>query len=274
MRLRTLIVDDEPLARRRLTRLLERSDEVEIAGECASGSEAVEAIRAERPDIVFLDVQMPGLDGVGVLEEVGPGAVGAVVFVTAYDRYALQAFDLHAVDYLLKPFTDRRFADALERAVSRVRQRAAESLSTSVLSAVEAYRALARDPAPGAIEPDERRDRPAPPESERLMVKSAGRIRFIASAEIDWIEAAGSYVRIHTGERSSLLRASMSAMAERLPEATFVRIHRSTIVNAERVVELRHRDHREMAVVLADGTELKLSRTYRATAGPRLGLPD
>ena len=270
--LRSLVVDDESLARRRLVRLLERSEQVGRVDECSSGSEAVQAIRTCPPDLLFLDIQMPGLDGVSVLEAVGVDAVGAVIFVTAYDRYAIRAFDLHAVDYLLKPFTDSRFERALERAVGRLRRTAAETLSSSILSAVSDYRTLSRSPTPaGAAPPTERPSAESPPR-DRLTVRSAGKVRFIAIPEIDWLEAAGSYVRLHLGAESCLLRESVTRLARRLPQDTFVRIHRSTIVNVTRVVELRSQSHREMIVVLHDGTELKLSRTYRDAAGPRLGL--
>lgn len=274
--LSVLIVDDEPLARRRLRRLIEERADIEIAGECRNGLEAVETIRRAAPDLLFLDVQMPDLDGIGVLEQIGLETISAVIFVTAYDRYALQAFDLHAVDYLLKPFTDSRFSRAVDRAIARVKRAAAESLSDSILSAVEEYRALRRgeDGTAETTEPNRSGTASVTDESvDRLLIRSAGRIRFIATSDIDWLEAAGSYVRIHTGQTTALLRDSITRLARKLPANSFVRIHRSTIVNVGRVIELRQRSHRDMIVVLRDGTELKLSRTFRDKAAPRLGLP-
>lgn len=249
---RVLVVDDEVLARRRLLRLLaKRGDAVDVIGECRDGGEAVEAIRRDRVDVVFLDVQMPGLDGVGVLETVGFDAVGAVVFVTAYDRYAIRAFDLHAIDYLLKPFSDRRFDQALERALTRLRRNEAEALSEALMSAVANYR--------GAAAP--RADRPT-----RLSIRSAGKVRLVEFEEIDWVEASGAYVRLHVGEKSLLVRSTMKAMQERLPSDLFLRVHRSTIVNVHRVVEMHPFSHRELLLILRDGTRLKLSRSYRERA--------
>ena len=273
----TLIVDDELLARKRLRRLLEQRSDVSIVGECRNGLEAIGSIRSLRPDLLFLDVQMPDLDGVGVLERVDPATIGAVVFVTAYDRYALRAFDLHAVDYLLKPFTDNRFSQALDRALGRIRRTAAESLRDSILSAVDHYRTSrqpAVDPA-DAVSPAKggKAEWPDASRRHRLTVRSSGRTRFIDTEAIDWLEAAGSYVRIHAGPQKCLIRASLAQLAAALPSERFARIHRSTVVNIERVVEVRNQSHREMTLILADGTELKLSRTYRDSAGPRLGLP-
>jgi two-component system LytT family response regulator len=235
--IRALVVDDEPLARRGVRVRLERAGGVEVVGECASGSEAVTAIGELSPDLVFLDVQMPGLDGFGVVEEIGAERMPPVVFVTAYDAHALKAFDVHALDYLLKPIDDERFDLAVERARRRITERAAMGRQLAAVLA-------------------EVRDR-------RILIKDRGRVVIVNEADVDWVEAEGDYVRVHTGGRGHLLRETMSAMAERLDPARFARIHRSTIVNVSRIRELKPHPNREYTVVLRDGTQLKLSRGYR-----------
>jgi two-component system LytT family response regulator len=245
--IRALIVDDEPLARRGIRVRLERASDVEIVGECANGPEAVAAIRDRSPDLVFLDVQMPGLDGFGVVEQVGVDRMPPVVFVTAYDAHALKAFDVHALDYLLKPIDDDRFDVAVDRARRRVYERAATGRATAGRQLTAALAEL--------------RDR-------RILIKDRGRVVIVNEADVDWIEAEGDYVRVHTGGRGHLLRETMSAMADRLDPTRFARIHRSTIVNVSRIRELRPHPNREYTVVLRDGTQLKLSRGYRdALAG-------
>ena len=236
--LRVLVVDDEPLARRGIHVRLGRMAGVEIVGECASGREAVDAIRGLSPDLVFLDVQMPGLDGYGVVEAVGAERMPVVVFVTAYDQHALRAFEARALDYLLKPIDDERF----EQAVARARARVAERRESAV------GRRLAAAPA-------------AP--LERILVRSGGRVLLVAADEVDWIEAAGDYLRLHVGPARHLLRETMGALEARLDPRRFVRIHRSTIVNVSRIRELQPYFNREYVVLLRDGTRLKLSRGYR-----------
>jgi two-component system LytT family response regulator len=253
MTLRVLVVDDEPLARRGILARLRRAPDVEVVGECASGREAVEAIRAHAPDVVFLDVQMPGTDGFGVVEAVGPERVPEVVFVTAYDQHALRAFDARALDYLLKPIDDERFARALERARQRVEERRHGELGRRVAGA------LGTDAAPPV--------RPA----ERFLVPRAGRVQVVHADEVDWIGAAGDYVTLHAGGATHLLRETMAGMEARLDPARFVRIHRSTIVNVERIRELLPHFNREYVVVLRDGTRLKLSRSYRGRLDPFFG---
>ena len=235
--IRALVVDDEPLARRGIRVRLERAEGVEVIGESTNGPEAVAAIRELSPDLVFLDVQMPGLDGFGVVELVGAEQMPPVVFVTAYDAHALKAFDVHALDYLLKPIDDERFDVAVARARRRITERAAFG---SQLAAVLA----------------EVRDR-------RILIKDRGKVIIVNEADVDWVEAEGDYVRVHTGGRGHLLRETMSAMAERLDPTRFARIHRSTIVNVSRIRELKSHPNREYTVVLHDGTRLKLSRGYR-----------
>jgi two-component system LytT family response regulator len=249
--IRTLIVDDEPLARQRLRALLEADPDVELVGECGDGREAVAVLQKIRPDLVFLDVQMPALDGFGVLAAVG-GRLPVVVFVTAHDRYALRAFEVHALDYLLKPFDKDRFHTALARAKAQVRREQDGAVSQRLLDLLK----------------DVREPRNA---LGRLVVKSGGRVYFVRVEDIDWVEAAGNYVRLHVGKEDHLLRESMAGLEARLDAARFLRIHRSTIVNVERIRELQPAFHGDYAVILRDGTELTLSRGYRDRLQALLG---
>jgi two-component system LytT family response regulator len=251
MTLHVLIVDDEPLARSRLRALLEREPDVEVVGESGDGTAAVAAARALRPDLVFLDVQMPALDGFGVLEALGE-PLPAVVFVTAYDRYALRAFEVHALDYLLKPFDRERFRRALERARAALQRDESLAVNRKLLELLD----------------DVRPGRKAAP---RLVVKTAGRVFFLRPEEIDWVEAAGNYVKLHAGREEHLLRETMSALEGRLDADRFVRIHRSALVNLDRVRELQPWFHGDYKVILRDGTELTLSRGYRPKLQELLG---
>jgi len=247
-RLRTIIVDDEPTARRGVRLLLERDPGIEIVGEAAGGAEAVELIRRERPELAFLDVQMPECDGFQVLARVGPEAVPAVVFATAYDEYALRAFEVHAIDYLLKPYDDQRFAAALQRAKETVRRRKTESVDARLHQLLDYLQTAA----------------PAPVEerADRILVKSSGEIFFLKAEEIDWIEAEGDYMKFHVAGKTHLMRETMARLEARLDPKLFVRIHRSTIVNIDRMRKLSPSFAGEYAVVLNDGTKLKLSRGY------------
>jgi two-component system, LytTR family, response regulator len=242
--IRTIIVEDEPLARDRLRTLLEDEPDIEIVAECADGATAVVTIRDEEPDLVFLDVNMPELDGFGVLEQLGADAVPAVVFVTAYDHFAVQAFDAHALDYILKPFDEDRFRTALDRARTALRVRASQDIDTRL----------------AALLGDLRRPR----HLERLAIKSGGKIVFIRTDEIDWIGAEGNYARLHTGTRSHLLRETMSMLESKLDPDRFLRIHRSTIVNTESIAELEPLFQGDYVVILRDGTRLTSSRGYRS----------
>lgn len=242
--LRCLIVDDEPLARERLRGLLRDEHDVEIAAECSDGRKAVAAILKLAPDLVFLDVQMPGLDGFGVLEALPPESIPAVIFVTAYDQYALRAFDAQALDYLLKPFDRERFQRALDRARERMRKRQAGSLEPRLLALLTHL--------------EERK-----PYTERLVIKSAGRVYFLRTIEVDWIEAEGNYVRLHAGKETHVLRETMNHLETRLDPQRFLRIHRSTIVNIERIKELHPWFKGEHVVILRDGARLTLGRAYR-----------
>jgi two-component system, LytTR family, response regulator len=245
--LRALIVDDEPMARRGISARLRRMG-VEVVGECRNGTEALAAIQSLHPDVVYLDVQMPELDGFGVLAQLPRGAGPAVVFVTAFDQHALKAFEAHAVDYLLKPIDDERFVEATERVRQRVdAQRAHEDMPRILATLAELQRASVGPPAFPA----------------RIAVTDRGRTVLIETDTIGWIEADDDYVWLHVAGKSYLVRETMTAMKERLPGHQFVRIHRSTIVNASRVRELRARPNRDYIVVLDDGTSLKLSRSYR-----------
>jgi two-component system LytT family response regulator len=245
--IRALIVDDEPLARQRVARLLQDESDVEIVGECADGGEAVAVIRDKKPDLVFLDVQMPVLDGFGVLEALSPEEMPAIIFVTAYDRYALRAFEYNALDYLLKPFDRDRFRKALDRARAQLGRPTPREDAQQIVGAIEEFKSEGK-----AL--------------ERLVVKSAGRVFFLRVEEIDWIEAAGNYVKLHVGKETHLLRDTMSSLEGRLDPRRFLRIHRSTMVNIERIQELQPLFHGDYVVILRDGTQLNLSRGYR----PRL----
>ncbi len=257
--IRTLIVDDEPAAREGMRHLLAADPEIVIAGECADGRTAAAAIRAGAPDLVFLDVQMPELDGFGVLREVDLEQAPALVFVTAYDQYALRAFEVHAIDYLLKPFTDERFRESLDRAKRQVRQGRMGELSGKLEALLEQYG------------PDSGPRRGRPRYLDRLLVKASGTVTLLRAAEIDWIDAEGDYVRIHVGKSWHLLRETMKNLEGQLDPARFVRIHRSTIVNLEKIKELQPFFRGEYVVVLHGGTTLKLSRGYRENLERRLG---
>ena len=243
-KIRTVIVDDEPLARERIRSLLENEPDVEIVGECRDGDEAVETVRKETPDLVFLDVQIPERNGFEVIETLGADRAPVIVFVTAYDQYALQAFEVHAVDYLLKPFDEERFHKALDRAREALRRPRGTEVSERLLSLLKDLKQ------PAAY-------------LDRLVVKSAGRLFFLRTEEVDWIESAGNYVCLHVGPESHLLRETMNGVEERLDPARFVRIHRTAIVNIDLVKELQPLFHGEYQVVLRDGTQLTLSRGYR-----------
>jgi two-component system LytT family response regulator len=242
MKTRTLVVDDEPLARDRLLKLLRASPDIDVIGHASNGADAVRLIREERPDLVFLDVQMPELDGFGVLASLEEKERPAVVFVTAFDKFALEAFDVHAIDYLLKPFDKERFETALRRALAHLARQQPAEMHQQISALLNEIR-----PAQN---------------SDRIAVKTDGRIVFVKMGDIDWIEAADNYVSLHVGKESHLLRETMSSVEGRMPKQ-FLRISRSTIVNTERIKELQPLFHGEYAVILRDGTKLTLSRSHR-----------
>jgi len=235
--IRTLIVDDEPLARRNLAVLLRGDPEIIIIGECDSGADAVTEIRRSKPDLVFLDVQMPECDGFDVLELLGTASPPAVVFVTAYEEYALKAFETGALDYLLKPFDDVRFARTLARAKDRIAQ-----------------------------------SKQVPTKAKRLVIKGIGQVWFVNVSDIDWIEAADYYACLHVGTKTHLLRRRMSELERELDHDMFCRIHRSSIVNLDRVRKLEIDKEGDYEVLLVDGTKLRLSRGYRKQLQARLGI--
>lgn len=259
--IRALIVDDEPMAREGIRVLLRDDPEIEVVGECAGGREAIRAIREVEPNLVFLDVQMPEVDGFDVVEEVGVENMPAVIFVTAYDQYALGAFEVAALDYLLKPYDDERFATAVRRAKQQLRQGEVGDLTRRLISLLE------KQPGQTATEPSF----PAGKYLQRIMLKTGGRVTFLRVEEIDWIEAEGDYVRLHVGGRQHLLRDTMKRLEEQLDPSRFARTHRSTIVNLDRIKELHPFFHGDYLIVLKDGTELKLSRGRRRSLEDRLG---
>jgi two-component system LytT family response regulator len=243
-KIRTVIVDDEELARDRIHTLLELQPDVEIVGVCTDGPSAVEMIDRTQPDLVFLDVQMPGMDGFEVVDNLERTKMPAVVFVTAHDAHALRAFEIHALDFLLKPFDQTRFEKALERARGQLSQtKGTTVLDSRLVTLLEELH-------------EERKY------SERLIVKSSGRVFFVRTEEIDWVEASGNYVKIHTKSDAHLLRESMKNMEAKLDPKTFVRIHRSAIVNIDHIKELEPWFHGEYIVIMRDGTRLTASRVF------------
>jgi two-component system LytT family response regulator len=238
-----LIVDDEPLAREGLRLLLAGDPDVAAVHEAKDGREAVAALRETRPDLVFLDVQMPEMDGLAVIREIGPENMPAVVFVTAHDTYAIQAFEVNALDYLLKPVTRERFAQALARAKARLRTQPAAEASRQILSLLETIGLPSR-----AL--------------KRLAVRSAGKTTFVDIVDVDWIEAAENYVKLHSGRASHLVHVAMNTLEKSLDPETFLRIHRSIIVNLGRIRDLQPGVHGEYSITLQDGTRLQSGRTY------------
>jgi two-component system, LytTR family, response regulator len=249
---RVVTADDEPLARERLRTLLAAEDWIELVAECHDGTSAVAAVHRFRPDLLFLDVQMPGASGFEVLDALAPDEVPFVIFVTAFDRFALRAFEVHALDYLLKPFDRERFHDALTRAREQIERRSAGDLERRLLALVQDLK-------------------PAPQPLERFVVKSGGRVFFVRADEIEWIEAAGNYVKLHVGSATHLFRETMNAVETKLNPDLFYRIHRSHIVNIERVRELQPWFNGEYVVFLNSGTRLTLSRGYREKLQDRIG---
>jgi two-component system LytT family response regulator len=241
MQLTALIVDDEPLAREGLRLLLCQDPEVSGIREAKNGRDAVEAICGSRPDLVFLDVQMPGMDGFSVLQKVGPERMPPVVFVTAHDRYAIRAFEINAIDYLLKPVSAARFGQSLERAKARLG--VTEGAGRQIISLLETVASSSRY-------------------VKRLAVRSSSKTRFVTVADIDWIQAAENYAELHTGSSSHLLTATMSTLEKSLDPALFQRIHRSIIVNLSRIKEIQLGLHGEYVIALESGVQLHSGRTY------------
>ena len=249
--MRALVVDDEPLARRRIEDLLRHQPDVTLAGTAGDGAAAVEAIRSLRPDLVFLDIQMPGMTGLEVVDAVGAAEMPATIFVTAYDRHAIRAFEVAAVDYLVKPFDDERFAQAIARARERIRLREVERATRRLLSALGDAPAAAPEP-------------PAASYLATIPVESRGTVEHVPVADIDSIVARGPYAELHAGGRTHLVRQRMQALERRLDPARFVRIHRSAIVQVDRIESIKRRPGGEASVRLRDGRELAASRSRRA----------
>jgi two-component system LytT family response regulator len=256
--LRVLVVDDEPLGRERLLDLLATEVDVEVVGTAGSGREAVAAIRSARPDVVFLDVQMPGLTGLDVVREVGPDAMPAIVFVTAYDRHALDAFELAALDYLLKPFEDERFRQALARAREVVRLREVDAVRGRLITLLGGAEAPAQARAVYL---------------ERIAVEMRGQVRVVPVDRIDYIEADGPYAVLHAAGETFAIRERMQTLEERLDPARFVRVHRSAIVQLDRVEALLVAAGGDYNARLRDGTRVKVARGRRDALAERLGMP-
>lgn len=244
MTIRGVIVDDEPLARKRLADLLADVADIELIAECANGEEAIRTIEESRPDLLFLDVQMPEIDGFDVLQAIGVGYVPVVIFITAYDQFALRAFEAHALDYLLKPFDDERFAAALQRARERIRQQQLGDVDRRLLALLKEARADR-----GYV--------------QRLVVPSGHRSVFIRTDDVDWIEAERNYIRLHVRGQAHLLRENLSRIESSLDPSKFCRIHRSTIVNIDRIHAVESLARGEYLVTLQDGTKLTSGRSYR-----------
>jgi two-component system, LytTR family, response regulator len=254
MKYTALIVDDEPLARSKLASFLSAAPDIELLGEFGSGLEALQFMQQTTPDILWLDIQMPEMTGFELLENL-EGKPPVVIFVTAYDQYAVQAFEVHAADYLLKPYDRERFQKALARARELVPQRDTDdALSQRLLHLLE-----------------DLKTRAAPKHLSRIITKTNGRIRLLRAEDIDWIEAEGNYVRLHTGNESHLLRETMSGLEQKLDATRFVRIHRSTMINIEQVKELQPWFRGDFVVILKSTKQLTLSRGYRDRLETLLG---
>jgi len=243
--IRTLIVDDEPLARSKIRTFLGAEEDFEVVGECGTGTEAISAIQQQAPDLIFLDIQMPELDGFSVIEAIGASEMPATVFVTAFDQYAVKAFEFHAVDYLLKPFDRARFREALGQIRGQMERSDTSRLNRQLTTLLESLQKAGNY-------------------AERLAVKTSSGVSFLRADELHWVDAAGNYVRLntHNGE-NHLLRETLSALEKRLDPKRFVRVHRSTIVNVERIREIRAQSHGEHIIIMESGQRLTLSRSYR-----------
>ncbi len=243
MNIRTLIIDDEPLARTRIRSLLATESDVTVLAECANGSEAIEAVETHSPDLLFLDIQMPEVNGFDVLQAVGPERIPAVIFVTAYDQHALQAFEVHALDYLLKPFKQSRFKSALQRARYQLANRTADQ-ETRLTSLLEQLR-----PASGQL--------------TRFVIKTASRMILLKARDVDWIESAANYALLHVGSETHLLRETMRSLEDRLSPDQFQRISRSAIVNLDRIKEFQPMTKGEYVITLTNGKQLPMTRGIR-----------
>lgn len=251
-RIRALVVDDEPLARAMIREMLEGDSEVEIVGECVNGLEAVEAIKSSTPDIVFLDIQMPEIGGFEVLESLDSNTHPYVIFVTAYDQYAVRAFEVHALDYLLKPFDRERFEGAWQRAKAQIKLNRTSRRDQDIIALLEELKA-------------------GPRYLERLVIKNGGRVFFLHVQDVHCIEAEGNYVRVYDNQKGYLLRETISSLEEQLDPKQFLRIHRSAIVKIDRIKEMQPWFHGEYRIIMENGKQLALSRNYRANLQEAVG---
>ena len=253
-KIRVVIADDEVLARKFIRRMLKQDPEVEIVAECGNGAETVAMIRKEKPDLVFLDVQMPEMNGFAVLDAVKLDHLPEIIFTTAYESYAIRAFELHALDYLLKPFDQVRFKAALKYAKERFHSHHEEEKRLQIGTLLESIRAQQQY-------------------LDRVIIRTDGRITFLQTREIDWLEADDKYVHLHTGKGTRMVRQTLSAMEEQLDPRKFVRVHRSAMVNTDRIKELQPLFNGEHSLILEDGTRLTLSRKYKDKLFELLGRP-
>ena len=251
-RIRTVVVEDQLASREHLVSSLNAEPDVEVVAACGGGRDAIEAIRSSRPDLVFLDLDLPDVDGFRVIEEVGPDAMPPTIFVTAFDEFAVRAFEFHAFDYLLKPFGRERLHQALDRARQHLGAEREGELARRLM-------ALVHDARPSRQ-----------PDNGRFLVKAGGRVLFVPFVDIDSVEAHGNYVRIHAGTRSHVIRETMQSVERRLLAQRFARVHRSRIVNLDRVTELRARGNGEYELVLHDGASFRVGRAYRESVQQRL----
>ena len=260
-RIRVILVDDEPMAIRGMKLRLEAFSEVEIVGECANGRQAVKDIKALAPDLVFLDIQMPGLDGFGVVRALIGAPAPLIVFVTAYDKYAIDAFEANALDYLVKPVEEERLKDALHRAREAIKSRNASSRESRLVELLASLGEGDRDQIKELIDDPDWAEQQR--YSERLSFKDGTKVVVLDADEIDWIDAAGDYMCIHARGKTHIIRETMKTLQQRLDPSRFQRIHRSAIVNVEKVKELHPHSNGEYFLTLEDGSELKLSRSYK-----------
>lgn len=242
--IRAIVVDDEPLACKRLVKLLKEDEEVEVVDVCANGKEAIEQINKQEPELVFLDIQMPEINGFEVLKHIETEQVPAIIFVTAYDEYALKAFEVHALDYLMKPFSKDRFRDSLQRAKNTLKNENSVQVEEKIQNLLD------------YMEPEQE-------SLSRILIKTSNRYFFMKAEDIDWIESAGNYVRIHSGKDHYLIRETMINMEKKLDSDKFFRIHRSTIINVEKVRELEQWFHGDYQVIMYNDEKLTMSRNYK-----------
>ncbi|MCB0629224.1 MAG: LytTR family DNA-binding domain-containing protein [Saprospiraceae bacterium] len=264
MKIRTLIIDDEALARRRIRHLLDQRENVEVLKECKSGEEAINAIEREKPDLIFLDIQMKDMTGFEVLESVSVHPLPMTIFVTAYDQYAIKAFDIFAFDYLLKPFKEERFELSVDKAIASLRKNNSPDFGNS--QQIQSLLSYLHQHTSGETANS------SPAFANTIPIKGAGKISFVEPKDIVHIEASGYYIEIHTEDKKYLLRESLGNMAEKLDEQIFIRIHRSTIVNLHYMEEIQHNGSSEVEVVLKNGRSFRVSKSYREELFERLGI--